>query len=100
MDPKITSQIWSNQCFDEADVEGKLAALWLITNEQVDLLGYCNLNKRRFVFETRLTIEALAKGFAAVGQGVLAAQLHRGAIRARSFTLKKQLREGTLPDAQ
>ena len=67
MDTKITSAIWSNRSFDEADPTAKLAALWLITNEHVNLLGYSELSERRFMFETQLPLEALTKGFAALG---------------------------------
>lgn len=69
MDTKITSAIWSNRSFDEADPTAKLAALWLITNEHVNLLGYSELSERRFMFETQLPLEALTKGFAALGEG-------------------------------
>lgn len=70
MDPKITSAIWSNIEFDQATPAGKLAALWLITNEHVDMLGYADLSLRRFVFETQLDEQALAEGFKALGKGL------------------------------
>lgn len=70
MDPKITSAIWSNLEFDQATPTGKLAALWLITNEHVDVLGYADLSLRRFVFETQLSEQALAEGFQALGKGI------------------------------
>lgn len=70
MDPKITSAIWSNIEFDQATPAGKLAALWLITNEHVDVLGYADLSLRRFVFETQLDEQALAEGFKALGKGL------------------------------
>lgn len=71
MDPKITSAIWSNLEFDQATPTGKLAALWLITNEQVDVLGYADLSVRRFIFETQLTEQALTEGFQALGKGIV-----------------------------
>lgn len=71
MDPKITSAIWANLEFDQASPAGKLAALWLITNEQVDVLGYADLSLRRFIFETQLTEQALAEGLQALGKGIV-----------------------------
>jgi hypothetical protein len=69
MDTKITSTIWSNLGFDPIDAQGKLAAFWLLTNELVNVMGFANLSERRFVFETQLPLEALAKGFDALGKG-------------------------------
>lgn len=71
MDPKITSAIWSNVEFDQSSPAGKLAALWLITSEHVDVLGYADLSLRRFIFETQLSEEALAEGFRALGEGIV-----------------------------
>jgi len=69
MDTKIASSIWSNVDFDAASPPAKLAALWLISNEHVNTLGYADLNPRRFVFETQLDLEALAAGQQALGKG-------------------------------
>lgn len=69
MDTKISSRIWSNPAFENAAPDAKLAALWLLTNEHVNELGYAEMSERRFIFETQLTAEALAKGFTAIGKG-------------------------------
>jgi hypothetical protein len=69
MDTKIASSIWSNVDFDAAPPPAKLAALWLISNEHVNTLGYADFNLRRFIFETRLDAEALHAGQQALGKG-------------------------------
>jgi len=69
MDTKIASSIWSNVDFDQAPPPAKLAALWLISNEHVNTLGYADLNLRRFIFETQLDAEALRAGQQALGKG-------------------------------
>ena len=69
MDTKIASSIWSNVDFDSAPPPAKLAALWLISNEHVNTLGYAEFNLRRFIFETQLDAEALRGGQQALGKG-------------------------------
>lgn len=66
MKPFIDSSFWS-----DPDVEGskpgvKLAALWLITNSQTNLLGVCGASPARFEFETGLKPKALESAIQAL----------------------------------
>lgn len=77
MDATIKSAFWSDPRIEELDAAGKLAALWLVTNSQRDLLGFTRSTPRRFSFETGLDphhIEApchtLPTSFQAPSEGV------------------------------
>jgi hypothetical protein len=79
MDTKISSRFWSKREVEDAPKEVKYAALWLLTNERVSLCGYAEVTEKRFVFETGLSTEDMARAFEAlpktfikVGKGYLA----------------------------
>lgn len=74
MKPLIDQAFWSDQEIERASSTVKLAALWLITNSQTNLIGVCGASEARFVFETGLkpealqrALEALPKSFVKVG---------------------------------
>jgi hypothetical protein len=77
MDATVKAAFWSDPRVEELNAEGKLAALWLITNSQRDLLGFTRSTTRRFTFETGLEAEhleapckALPSSFQAPSEGV------------------------------
>ena len=77
MDATIKAAFWSDPRVEELDAEGKLAALWLLTNSQRDLLGFTRATGRRFTFETGLApsaleapCKALPSSFQAPSEGV------------------------------
>lgn len=71
MDTKITSAIWSNVGLELVGPEAKLAALWLLTNEHIDIMGYAELSERRFIFETGLEAKALPRAYEGLGNGLV-----------------------------
>lgn len=77
MDATVKSSFWSDPRVEELSAEGKLAALWLMTNSQRDLLGFTRATARRFQFETGLDAshleapcKALPSSFKAPSDGV------------------------------
>lgn len=77
MDATIKSSFWSDPRVEELDAQGKLAALWLMTNSQRDLLGFTRATGRRFQFETGLDplelqapCKVLPSSFQAPSEGV------------------------------
>ncbi len=68
MQTKIYSDFWSDPEIEPQPPEIKLAALWLLTNERVNLLGYAEVTEKRFVYDTGLPAGALAKTFKALAK--------------------------------
>lgn len=66
---KVSPEFWTNAGIEATDIEGRLAALWILTNESIQLHGFCSFSKKRFQADTDLPPEALAKGFQALGKG-------------------------------
>jgi hypothetical protein len=76
MHTKIYSDFWSDREIEPQGPQIKLAALWLMTNERVNLLGFAEVSEKRFMYDTGLpaealtkTLEALTKPFVQFGKG-------------------------------
>jgi hypothetical protein len=76
MQTKIHSDFWSDPDIEAQPGEVKYAALWLMTNERVNLLGCAEVTGKKFAYDTglpvealRRAIEALPKTFVALGKG-------------------------------
>ena len=52
MDAKITSAFWADPEFEDEEPPVKLAALWAVTNSEVDLCGVFKYSAKRFTYET------------------------------------------------
>lgn len=61
MKPLLDQAFWSDPDIEQSPSEVKLAALWLITNPQTNLIGVCGASSGRFTFETGLNSEALER---------------------------------------
>lgn len=59
MNPKIKSSFWSDSEVEALTPQQKLTYLWLITNAQMKICGFCEVSERRFSFETGLDKECL-----------------------------------------
>lgn len=77
MKPYIHQSFWSDRDIEAQPSEIKLVALWLFTNPQTSILGFCEASESRFSFETDLpkedlqrAIEALPRTFDRVGGAV------------------------------
>lgn len=68
METKVYSKFWSDPEIEPQPHDVKLAALWLLTNERVNLLGYAEVTEKRFAYDTGLPPEALTKAFEALGK--------------------------------
>lgn len=68
MKPLIDQAFWSDPDIERSKPGVKLAALWLITNSQTNLLGICGASESRFTFETGLEKEALGKALEALSK--------------------------------
>lgn len=62
----IDQAFWSDPDIEASKAGVKLAALWLITNSQTNLLGICGASEARFKFETGLPIDALERALEAL----------------------------------
>ena len=71
MDTKISSEFWSHRDIEDASSEVKLAALWLLTHSRLTLCGYAEVTEKRFVFETSLPAEVLARAYLALPETFL-----------------------------
>lgn len=69
MDSRIPSTFWLNEALSTPAL--RLAALWLKTNQTLNLLGCGELNVRIFAFETGLNPEALHEACEALGEGLV-----------------------------
>ena len=65
----IEPKFWSDPDLENLGGDEKLALLWLITNSQTDLCGFCEVGKRRFEFETGKPLEALQRACDGGGKG-------------------------------
>jgi uncharacterized phage protein (TIGR02220 family) len=72
MSPKIHQSFWSDEEIETQDSNTKLCMLWLITNQQTNLLGICSASKKRFEFETGMRYEALQRAIQALPRSLLA----------------------------
>lgn len=59
MHTKITERFWEDEGIASLTTEQKLAALWLMTNSGVNILGITDVVPRKFSFDTSLPLEAL-----------------------------------------
>jgi uncharacterized phage protein (TIGR02220 family) len=59
MSPKIHSSFWSDGEVENLTPEQKFAFLWIMTNSQINVCGFCEATGRRFTFETGLPVAAL-----------------------------------------
>lgn len=66
MKPLIDQAFWSDPDIEGSKAGVKLAALWLITNSQTNLIGICGASMGRFEFETGLKSEALTSALEAL----------------------------------
>lgn len=60
MSPKIHSAFWSDPDVEKLTPEQKLCFLWLMTNSQLNVCGFCQVSSKRFSFETGLDENVLA----------------------------------------
>jgi hypothetical protein len=60
MDRKISPSFWTDPDIEVLTPEQKLAVLWILTNPQMNLCGFCQVSLKRFHFETGLTEDVLA----------------------------------------
>lgn len=77
MDAKVSSEFWSDPAVENLTPEQKLAALWCITGGRTNLLGFVEVSRRRYEFETGSPYEGLtslteahSKGFKKCGAGI------------------------------
>ncbi len=64
---KIDSAFWSDDDIGRLTLEHKLAILWLLTNKDMNNIGFLKVSRRQFEFDTGLkldTLEAAIKGLA------------------------------------
>lgn len=66
MNVKISPDFWTDPEMEDISPNARYAVLWLLTNPRVNLLGYAEIGRKRFVFETGLAIEALDGAFEAL----------------------------------
>jgi hypothetical protein len=59
MKPKIDPEFWSDPEIELLTPEQKPAMLWILTNPQMNVCGFCKVSPRRFAFDTGLKEEAL-----------------------------------------
>lgn len=121
MDAFIKAAFWTDTRIEALTSDEKLAALWLITNPNRDLLGFTQASNQRFEFETRLEgvanpsegvshhLQGVCKGlptsFVQVSEGLyfcrnfLRHQLGKGgALNFRNNVLKSVIKQArTLP---
>lgn len=56
---KVHSSFWSDEQIGALAPAGKLAVLWVLTNRDINNLGYLKISPRQFEFDTGLKLEAL-----------------------------------------
>lgn len=59
MSPKIHSSFWSDAEVENLTPFQKLTFVWLMSNSQINVCGFCQVTPRRFVFETGMPYETL-----------------------------------------
>jgi len=71
MDTKIPSTFWTDPKFDQCDSGMLLAALWIKTNERLDLLGSAEISPRNFEFQTHLPFKDFGRACKPLGRGLV-----------------------------
>jgi hypothetical protein len=76
MQTKIYADFWSDPDIELTRPQVKLAALWMMTNDKVTMVGWSRASKRQFVYQTGLnesffddTIKELGRCFVATSKG-------------------------------
>jgi hypothetical protein len=71
MDTKLPATFWTDPEFDKSDSDVLLAALWIKTNDRLDLLGFAEISPRAFTFQTRLPFKNFERACEALGKGLV-----------------------------
>ncbi len=56
---KVHSSFWSDEDVGKLSAQEKLAALWVITNKDMNNIGFLKASRRQFEFDTGLPVKAL-----------------------------------------
>lgn len=92
MSPKIHSAFWSDADIETLNSDQKLAYLWILTNSQMNICGFCHVTTRRFAFETGLSMEILESTISALPRALKHFKEH-GIIYVRRY-IRHQLGDG------
>jgi hypothetical protein len=92
MKPKIDPSFWSDPEVESLASNQKLALLWIWTNSQMTVCGFCQVSPKRFAFETGLPIEALWETIKALPRALKHFQ-DESTIYSRKF-IRHQLGDG------
>jgi len=68
---KISSGFWSDEDVGALSPEQKLAVLWVLTNRDMNNLGYLKISKRQFEFDTGMSIQTLEAAMKGLPRGFL-----------------------------
>lgn len=81
MDTKIKSSFWTDPAVEALDGEAKFALLYLFT-AHMTTAGWAEFTRKRFQFDTDLSIEALERACLALGKGIV---IHQRGWWAKSY---------------
>lgn len=92
MSPKIHPSFWSDPDVERLTPNQRYAFLWILTNSQMTLCGYCEVSETRFAFETGLPREELWNTVQALSRTVKGFK-DRNLVYVRNF-IRRQLGDG------
>jgi len=92
----IKSDFWKSERVAELSAEEKLAILWLFTNEDRDICGFCRPSKRVFQFDTGMPFEVLQRACQALPQTVRI--LEDGTFLIRNFVREQFSKLGVVSE--
>ena len=65
---KIRSSFWSDDDIGNLEPNQKLAVLWVLTNKEINNVGFLKVSKRQFEFDTKLPVSALEGALKGLGR--------------------------------